>query len=143
MQMIGVIKTVVTIISLSINGVLDIRERRISLLVTAGYGILGLIFVIWDGNALKGLCLSLIPGALCLVLAWLSRERVGYGDGLLLLAIGFYLSCDDMVLLCMTAIIGAGICALILLAFFHKGKNYEIPFIPFVFLGYLVAGGSI
>jgi prepilin signal peptidase PulO-like enzyme (type II secretory pathway) len=68
----------------------------------------------------------------------MTGQKVGYGDGLLLLALGCYLVWEDMLLMCMAAVFCGGIWGLVLMIFFHKNKDYEIPFVPFLFLGDLI-----
>jgi leader peptidase (prepilin peptidase)/N-methyltransferase len=123
---------------LAVHSIMDLRSGEISLWLTAIYAAVGTLWRIFAGTLTWEIFFSLIPGVLCLCLAKMTAEKVGYGDGFLLLALGCYLGWEDMLLLCMTALIGGGICGLILMLFFHKKKDYEIPFVPFLFLGDLI-----
>lgn len=125
-------------ISLLANSIMDIREKHILLPLTIICGVLGIVLRIWENGIGTFLFFSLLPGMFLLLFAWISKEKAGYGDGILLLAIGAYFSGSELMMLCMTAIMCAGICGLVLYVFFHKGKNYEIPFVPFLFFGYLL-----
>lgn len=130
-------KTCLELSGLLINGVLDLKTKQISLWVTTIYGAVGILWQIYFGTMTWEFAFSLVPGILCLLAAWATKERVGYGDGYLLIATGCYLGWEDMLLLCMMAVISAGIWALILCVLFHKGKDYEIPFVPFMLIGYM------
>ena len=123
---------------LLINGVIDLREKQVSLWITVLYGIVGIFWRIYCGTLSWNLLAALVPGAFCLIFAKLTGEKIGYGDGFMLLAAGCHLDWRQMLFMCMAAITCAGIVALILCLFFHKGKNYEIPFVPFLFLGYMM-----
>jgi leader peptidase (prepilin peptidase)/N-methyltransferase len=123
---------------LAVNGIMDIRSREISLWITGIYAAAGLLWRFCAGTLTWEILFSLIPGILCLGAAKLTGEKVGYGDGFLLLALGCYLVWEDMLLLCMAAVICGGIWGLVLIIFFHKNKDYEIPFVPFLFLGDLI-----
>lgn len=121
------------------NSIWDIRRRKISLAVTALLGIVGIVLRIsLQEIQFADIAMALSPGVLCLLLAAVSREKVGYGDGLLLLATGCCLKGQEMLAVWMMALGLAGLWALILCIFFHRGKGYEIPFVPFVFLGFLL-----
>lgn len=121
------------------NSIWDIRKKNISLTVTAFMGIMGIgIRIALQDIQFTDTVLSLMPGVLSLLFALVSRERVGYGDGLLLLAVGCCLKGQEMIALWMLALGLAGLWALVLCICFHKGKKYEIPFVPFVFAGFLV-----
>ncbi len=128
---------IATLVGLGWNSILDLKERRISIWFTAIYGIVGLALRLGKGDNLLQIGLSLLPGIFFLGFAKISCQRVGYGDGLIMLAIGCYLPLSNMLYLCMLAIFAAGVVALILCVFFHKGKNYELPFVPFLLISFL------
>lgn len=127
----------INLFGLSVNSLMDIRTKRISLFFTCIYGLLGLGYHIYSKCVSYEMLFALIPGILCLILAGISREQIGYGDGAVLLAMGCNLSADDMFLCCFLAIIFAGAVALFLIGICHKKRNYEIPFVPFLLMGYL------
>ena len=132
------IKIALAVSGLAINSILDLRRKRISLLVTIFYGLLGVGYQITNKEMGVWMMVSLLPGLLVLAFAKLSKEKIRYGDGLILLALGCYLNIEEMALVCMIAVCFAGILALILLVFFHKGRNYVIPFVPFLLCGYVL-----
>lgn len=127
----------INLFGLFVNSLMDIRTKRISLLATCIYGVLGLGCHIYDKSISWELLIALIPGIICLILAKASREKIGYGDGAVLLAMGCNLGADDMLLCCFLAIIFAGSVALFLISICRKKRDYEIPFVPFLMLGYL------
>ncbi len=67
----------------------DIREKAVSVWKL----LLGALFVIiWHACTKKGLpsLTDLMPGVLCLLVAVMSGEQIGYGDGMVLLLTGMY-----------------------------------------------------
>ena len=75
--------------------------------------------------------LGLLPGIFMLILAWSTRESIGYGDGLVILCMGCFYALGEMMAIVMIAITIAGIAALGLLIFGHKNRKSEFPFVPF------------
>ncbi len=132
------VKIGITISGLIWNSILDLREKKISLMVVIFYALIGMGYQIINKNLGFWIVAALIPGLLALAFAKLTREKIGYGDGLLLLALGCYLAIEELVLVCMIAVCLAGTVALILLLFFHKGRDYAIPFVPFLLCGYIM-----
>ncbi len=132
------LKIGITISGLLWNSISDLKEKRISLLITGFYAVIGVGYQIINKQMGSWIIVSLIPGLLVLAFAKLTREKIGYGDGILLLSLGCYLNIEEMVLVCMIAVCLAGIIALILLVFFHKGRDYAIPFVPFLLCGYVM-----
>lgn len=81
--------------------------------------------------ALKGA----IPGGISLLLSYVSKEQIGYGDGVVIVFIGMLLG--------ISKVVGIFWIALLLLVFFSvclliakkAKKKTEVPFLPFLLLG--------
>lgn len=123
-------------IVLSIQSYWDIKDKEIPTSVSLIGGILGLLLCMYEEREFVHLLVAFIPGILCLIFCKISKEAIGYGDAIVFLVLGVFYSLERIVSICMVAYSVAGILALILLIFFHKNKNYEIPFIPFVWIGW-------
>ena len=85
--------------------------------------------------------LGLLPGIFMLILAWSTRESIGYGDGLVILGMGCFYALGEIMGIVMIAITIAGITALGLLVFGHKNRKSEFPFVPFLLGAHLVMWG--
>lgn len=135
------------LITLAVQSYWDLRYREIPLFVTAGAGGLGLVLSIINERSWQELLCALIPGIVCLGIGRMTREAIGYGDGLLLCAMGMCVSCERLLSIGMTAFLVAGVVALLLLAFCRKRGKDQIPFVPFLFvatiLQYLMEEGSL
>ena len=116
----------------------DIRKKQISvmqLLLSAGMGI-GLIF--WKGqNTLVGMMLGAMIGLVIIGVGILTREGIGLGDGFVFMVTGIFLGPADNVKLLFLSLLYAAIFSLGILVCKKGNRKREIPFIPFVFLGYL------
>lgn len=119
-----------------INSIKDIRCRRIYTWLTIGAALTGLFCVCMEcaGDSTE-LLTGILIGLAVLFLAWITREVIGYGDGVVLLMLGILLGGSNCFAVAMAAIVASGIWALGLIVFFHKNRKYEIPFIPFLFGG--------
>lgn len=76
------------------------------------------------------------PGALMLGFSWLTKEVIGYGDGIVLMVMGIYLTISQLLSIGMMAFCVAGVVALLLLVLFKKNGSYRIPFVPFLAISY-------
>lgn len=139
MQIEGSLAKGIALAFLSICAVPDIRKKEIPLgLVMIGMaGAIG--FNLWQiGSGIVSVAevaLSVFPGISFLLLSWCTREKVGYGDGLLLLitglTVGFY---RCFLGLCIGLLFSAAFVSLLLV--WHKaGKDSKIPFAPFLVIG--------
>ena len=118
------VKSAIILLYLGILAGMDVRKRQISLVLT---GVLFLAGIGWqilvEQTSWLEWLLSLLPGAGFLTLSYISREQVGYGDGLLLLTVGIWL--------------GFGLMRK------KIRKQDSIPLVPFLLLGFVGRCGML
>ncbi|MCM1267785.1 MAG: hypothetical protein NC302_07760 [Bacteroidales bacterium] len=84
---------------------------------------------------LLAVAVSLLPGAAFFLIGFITREKVGYGDGWVLLMIGLFLDLPRCFFILLAGLLIESAAALVLLAFRKIQKDQEIPFCPFLLLG--------
>jgi leader peptidase (prepilin peptidase)/N-methyltransferase len=131
------VQTAVVLMGLFVNSISDIKKKEIIIKFTALYGLFGVITRAIIGFDWKDFLLAMLPGLACMVLAFVTREQIGYGDAWILLATGCCICSTDLFLVCMLALAGTGLAALFLYVVLRKNGTYELPFVPFVFVGAL------
>ena len=119
------------LIFLGVNSWTDIRKREISLIFTGIFAIAG---IIWRLSG-KGVSVEILP------VAGVGLLFAGMGDCLVLLALGTVMDMGDFFLMLLGAVFSSAVYAGILLVILKKNRNTEIPFVPFLLMGYL--GGVI
>lgn len=124
---------------LVVVGIEDLRKKEIGSLPLLIMGGLGVLLSLLAGDWTDWtVILRFLPGIFTLFLAWLTKESIGYGDGLTILCLGCFLPGEQIAGLCMMAITVAGIVALFLLLVKHRGKKTQIPFVPFLLIGLVI-----
>lgn len=137
-EVMELLRQTILIGGLMINSLYDLWKKQISLIVVIGMAVCGLLMRLVSWMGWGEFALSLLPGVICLFLAYISHEQIGYGDGWVILAIGCLCPMSEVISLTMTALLLIGPMALFLFVVRRKSKNFEIPFIPFLFAAYLV-----
>lgn len=117
------------------------------LILAGGVGsLVGIIYTLLCGEkSVPDVILALLPGGATLLLAYASREQIGYGDGLLLLMIGGYAGVGDTMKILMVALAGTfGVSVLLLMCKKATGSS-RIPFVPFLTIGsvLVMVGGRL
>ena len=88
-------------------------------------------------------CPDLLPGAGFLTLSYISREQVGYGDGLLLLTVGIWLGFGQTFgVLTLGLILCSVLCGVLLMRKKIR-KQDSIPLVPFLLLGFVGRCGML
>ena len=129
-------KEIVLGIWLGIQGGLDLKYKEIPLWLAIFGGVVGMVFCILERRTLGDVVLSCLPGVIALIFSKLTNEVMGYGDGVVFLVMGIFLSLERLLAIGMLAFLIAGVAALVLLVIFRKKGNYRIPFLPFLCMAY-------
>lgn len=144
MKDILLVQNVVSGIVLLILSVEDILSKGLS-------GILLFIWIVFEGvtcvyiDSFHSFIWRLIPGSAVLLLGFLTKEKIGYGDGLVMLSIGEWLGMIPALTVFSIGIIGCGTVAVIIILFHKLNRksidlNINIPFVPFILFGWVVCG---
>ena len=127
-------QNVVTGIMLLICTLEDVDSRRISTGSIVLYSLLVL------AGRPENIAVNAVPGICCLVISLLSHQELGYGDSLLILISGISLGLEQEIRLLMSAFLIAGIWSLIKLVMKKAERSSELPFLPFLMIGWFVSG---
>ena len=131
------IREVLTVLFLVVTGWKDWKKKEISLLLTGGFGILGIGFSIYAGRSLQDWMIPTGVGLIILAVSILTGGEIGMGDGWIFLALGTMLTTERYLkMTCIGMLVAAGYAG-ILLVICKKGRKTEIPLVPFLLLGYL------
>jgi leader peptidase (prepilin peptidase)/N-methyltransferase len=134
-----VIRMIAALAGLIVLSAEDLIRKEISLIPVGVMALVGVICSVlageWTGIYVL---LQFLPGVLVLIFAKISRECIGYGDGWVLLSLGCFLSVDDLAGLCMVSLTCAGMVALFMLLVKRRGRRTQMPFVPFLLIGYVV-----
>lgn len=128
----------VLLIFLAVAAYWDCKEKQIGLNIVLAGAVTGIVLQMAAREArvsdiLSGVCV----GLLMLFLSWMTRESVGAGDGLILMVSGIFLGFWKNISMFMTALVMTGMVGLFLIAVKKKGRNYRLPFVPFLLAAYL------
>ena len=123
------IQGIVLMVGLGFLALEDIKTHKIRSMSIIVFALVGAILSFLNGNWFDWrLILGFIPGIIVLFLGLLTKETIGYGDGLVVLALGCYLNIFEIIGLSMLALTLAGLEAVFLIVVYHKGKK-ELSFI--------------
>ena len=117
---------------------IDYRKRELRLFFIAGGFGLGLLLHILSGAAiLTGILFAFLPGLICLLLAKLTKEAIGYGDALMIIAMGAFCEIPALLFLLLGGFLSAALCSVFLLILKKRKRKEEIPLMPFLLCGYV------
>lgn len=122
---------------LGINSWLDIKKKEISLVIIGIFGITGVVLSLWQKGFTWDYLVPAAIGAGMVGLGILTKGAVGIGDGLLLMALGTMLDAGKFLAVFFMGLLGCSAVSLILLLTLQNTGKSELPFVPFLLLGYV------
>lgn len=120
-------------------GLLAWKDWRTKTVPVAGIVILGmgLLLLRLQGQVtVPELFAGCIPGSVSLLFSLATGEKIGKGDGLLLLALGIGFGWEETLLFWMSALLLATAMGILFLILKKATRKTELPFLPFLFWGY-------
>ncbi len=141
MNILYVLIDVILIIYLTVMSYTDIKTKTISLKISI---IIATIFLLIQIIIFKFHVKSVLLWCLCgcvvgttlLILAFITRENIGYGDGIVVLVIGLAIGLKSTFIVCTIGFLLSAIVACFFLIR-KKSKKTSMPFIPFIYIGYI------
>lgn len=110
----------------------DIKRKKISVAVIVFFVVLGIGLDLWQ----QPYWIDYLPGVFLagsmLLFAKLSREQIGYGDGLVLLTLSLFLSGKELMQIFFTALFAAAGVSGVLLVLKRAGRKSRLAFVPFL-----------
>lgn len=102
-----VIRECILLVFLAILAKADIEKQELPISVLLLFGVPALLFRIIEGGILSSLS-DCVPGVFLLLLSFLTKEQLGYGDGAATLIAGLLTGTQICMTLCLTAFCLAG-----------------------------------
>lgn len=139
-EMLEIVLKIILLIGLFYIAWFDYKTKLIEMEWLVFFGALGLVGVLLQGDAalLWQSCLGMLVGGALLLLAWISGESIGFGDGWLFVVTGIFLGLLQNFVLLFGSMILAGVFAIGCLTLKKKGRNDRVALAPFVLAAYVV-----
>lgn len=116
----------------------DVKDRELPVFFLMVFGSLGIICnLLWNYQGLRELISGACLGGTFLVIGLISREQIGYGDGLGLVILGIFEGPKGIIPIIIGAFLFGGIYGLWTLWGLKKSGSETMPFYPFLLLAFV------
>ena len=134
-------ENIIAFIFLSFGTVWDVKRKAVSGKYLVVWGFTNLFYlcvrglIVGNGEILVQALWGVLPGVICLFLAYVTREQIGYGDGWVMVLVGVVFGIKKTVIMVFTSMTILTCFSVVLLVAKKAGRKTSIPFIPFLLLG--------
>jgi leader peptidase (prepilin peptidase)/N-methyltransferase len=78
---------------------------------------------------------ALLPGVTFWAISYVTRGKVGYGDGWVLLMVGLFIGEAKCIAVLVAALLTETVCLILLLTLRKIHRDNKVPFVPFLLIG--------
>ena len=125
-----IIQSIIGSLFLGICSVTDIKSKKIYLNVCFVFMILGVLL-----NGISGIIIRILPGILIGILAWVTKESIGYGDGAVFVVIGMIYSMKILINICVLSFLLSALYCMGMLFMGKRNRKDKVPLSPFLLIG--------
>ena len=115
----------------------DVKRKTVSMRMAVLFGVLALAVEIYVKDPVFVWLAGAVPGCFLLLLSRVTREAVGYGDGVTLAVIGLFTGFAQAMGIFMGALLILCPVALLFLIW-KRDRKMTLPFVPFLLAAYLL-----
>lgn len=128
-----IISYCISLLFLAVLSAGDVREKKISIYRLAFLALSAMLYRVITGQfSLSEIGWGIFPGCILLLLAFLTREKIGYGDGLTVLVLGLWTGGWFTLATVCVGIMLSGTWGTVCI---FRGRTEPFPFVPFLLLG--------
>lgn len=116
---------------------MDIKEQTVSVKLAAITAAVGIVSqLLYPQMGMAEWLAGLLPAAVLILVAWITKQAVGFGDGCVLGVIGLYTGLWGSIGTLMMGLLLSCPISLFLLVCKKADRRQTIPFVPFLVMGY-------
>lgn len=113
----------------------DIKDRELPILFLSFFTVLGILCnLFWKYQSIENSFIGVCIGGIFLFAGWLTKEAIGYGDGIGLMTLGLFEGWRGMLPILFAAFLLSGIYGLWRVVGCGQSGHDTMPFFPFLFL---------
>ena len=127
---------IILILLMMLCCVCDIRRRAVPVwCIAAGFAGAAACVVLGGRIRPAEVLTDMTPGAVCIFSAFCTREKIGYGDGCIILVMGIAMHLIPCIYALTIGLVIVSLFSVIMLSLHRFGLKTRIPFVPFLAAG--------
>lgn len=126
------------LIFLAIGAYFDLKTQELPARFLLFFGILAILMnIFFPYQSFRSVLMGASAGGLFLFAGWMTRESIGYGDGIGLLILGIFEGWPDMIPTVFGAFLLSGVYGVWRLIGYKESRMETMPFYPFLLIAFI------
>ena len=122
------------------ESVIDIKKREISITASVIISLIAVLLIVFAKDIhILSMVFGLCEGILLMILSHVSKEQIGFGDGIILCATGLILGWKDNLTMFFFSCLICALFSICLMTIKKADKRTKIPFVPFMVPGFILS----
>lgn len=123
----------IELLYLSLGSYLDLKKRLLPVKFLLFFCFLGIFCnLVFRYQHLGEMLVGILPGSLFLLVGKLTKEEIGYGDGMVIMTLGLYEGFRGILPVITGAFVLSGFYGVCSMIFWKKSGKDSFPFLPFL-----------
>lgn len=126
---------------LSIGAMWDLKKKSIPTVYLWLFALVGVVFsvsALIDGKDIGNAVTAFLPGCILVLLSVITREQIGMGDGWVILCMGLFLDCAEILWIIFISFMILTVLSIFLLIAQKAHRKTRMPFLPFLLTGFTI-----
>ncbi len=116
----------------------DVRKKRVDLLLVILLAIVNTVICLLMKRSAGDVCIGILPGVFAVLVALLTKGKLGLGDGLVLIATGVVYDWNRVMVIWLVGLVLSTVVGAVLIMMKKANIKTALPFLPFLFTGFVV-----
>ncbi len=130
-----IIRTVMYMLMMA-GGLYDVRRKAIPVwCIAAGFAGAAFCMACRGNTTVQEAAVDAGPGAVCLLISLCTHEKIGYGDGLVIMIMGLIMHAGPCIYAFASGLMFASVFSAAMMALHRFRLSTRIPFVPFLAAG--------
>ena len=123
---------------LGIGSYLDMKSRELPIKFFVFFGVTGIFYnTVCHYQSIASMVFGACIGGMILIIGWITKEAIGYGDGLGILVLGIMEGAMGVLPILFVAFCLSGVYGMWKMYGLKSTRGDTFPFFPFLFMGFM------
>ena len=120
----------------------DIKTKRLpDTTIFLGLAAAVLMRIVSKGLPMQSYIIATVVGLMFVLISYFTKEKIGYGDSLIILAVGILLGVENLLFIICASLVMCSLTGIVIIIMNNFRGSFTLPFVPFIFAAFILLIG--